>query len=465
MRPIRRLALALLILATAGLGACGDDNGFTDDDDDDSTNDGGATDGRPHIEALSPARGPLRGGTEVTLTGSGFVLNNAGMNNVVIGGVLADDVTTIDDTTVLAVVPAGVEPGAVDVVLFNANGFSNAEGSYSYNALPTITAVDPDRGDRLGGTTVTITGTGFEDLDAGDATVRFGTEEGSEVVVVSDTELTVTTPPGPIFTLVDVALENTNGAASRSSSYGYDGHGLLIAGMDRDFAGSTLSFVDPANGERIPLFDVEIDGESIGLSGMTRSGGVLYGTAGNRNQQTFLVSLDLFARETTVIGALLGGGASAGSGGGGLYCHDLTTIGTTVYCVPRYNGNDVYSLNLDSAEVTIAQPGTSLGDKPVVATNGATTYLLSQVCGKGCFTELRSVAADWSTSFIATVNIESGRPNELHYFDGALYMMIREGGGKGSPAEMAIYQVDPVTGGTTLVTQFEGYHHAMGATE
>ena len=55
---------------------------------------------------------------------------------------------------------------------------------------PTVTAVSPSSGSTAGGTAVTITGTNF----AVGATVTFGASAASNVVVVSATQITATTP-------------------------------------------------------------------------------------------------------------------------------------------------------------------------------------------------------------------------------------------------------------------------------
>jgi hypothetical protein len=56
----------------------------------------------------------------------------------------------------------------------------------------TVTKVDPDSGPVKGGEIVTVTGSGFSNA----ITVRFGTEAASSLTVTSDTQLTVTSPPG-----------------------------------------------------------------------------------------------------------------------------------------------------------------------------------------------------------------------------------------------------------------------------
>ena len=56
----------------------------------------------------------------------------------------------------------------------------------------TVTKVDPNKGPVAGGDNVTVSGSGFSNAIA----VRFGTATASNLTVTSDTQLTVTSPPG-----------------------------------------------------------------------------------------------------------------------------------------------------------------------------------------------------------------------------------------------------------------------------
>ena len=61
---------------------------------------------------------------------------------------------------------------------------------FTYVVVPTISNVSPNSGPAAGGTTVTITGTNF----AAGATVTLGTTAATNVVIVSGTQITATTP-------------------------------------------------------------------------------------------------------------------------------------------------------------------------------------------------------------------------------------------------------------------------------
>jgi hypothetical protein len=83
----------------------------------------------------------------------------------------------------------------------------NAYGLAVATDIPKITAVSPGGGPAAGETAVTLTGTGF----TGATGVSFGASPGTDLKVVSDTVITVTSPPGS--GTVDVRVEGPGGAS------------------------------------------------------------------------------------------------------------------------------------------------------------------------------------------------------------------------------------------------------------
>lgn len=77
---------------------------------------------------------------------------------------------------------------------------------YILPSPPTLISITPSFGSEVGGNTITITGTNFL---SSNTTVLFGTTPGLNVVVVSDTEITVTVPPG--IGIVDVSVTTNFG--------------------------------------------------------------------------------------------------------------------------------------------------------------------------------------------------------------------------------------------------------------
>jgi hypothetical protein len=92
---------------------------------------------------------------------------------------------------------------------------SVAAGSTSYTApssAPTITRVNPASGPSPGGTSVTITGTGF----LSGTTVKFGAVAAAQVTVSSPTSIIATSPAGS--GAVDVTVSNANGTSATSTA-------------------------------------------------------------------------------------------------------------------------------------------------------------------------------------------------------------------------------------------------------
>lgn len=170
----------------------------------------------PPCTNISPDHGPLTGGTEVTLTGSGFL---AGAT-VTFDGSPATGVTVVSETQITATTPAHAV-GAVDVTVTNTdNQSSTYTDGFTYMELaPTLTDIDPVTGSSNGYTPVTITGTNFF---AG-ITVTFGTTPASNVLVEDSTTITADAPPHAPG-LVDVTVTNTDlQSATLTAAFTYSG--------------------------------------------------------------------------------------------------------------------------------------------------------------------------------------------------------------------------------------------------
>jgi hypothetical protein len=84
----------------------------------------------PGVSTVSPTSGPTTGGTQITITGTGFV---AGAS-VTLGGTAASGVVVSNSTTITATTPAHTA-GTVDVAVTNPDGQSVSKaGAFTYNA-------------------------------------------------------------------------------------------------------------------------------------------------------------------------------------------------------------------------------------------------------------------------------------------------------------------------------------------
>jgi hypothetical protein len=87
---------------------------------------------------------------------------------------------------------------------------------FTYVVVPTVSSVSPNNGPAAGGTAVTITGTNF----AAGATVTFGGTAATNVVVVSGTQITATTPAHAAGTVtVTVTVNSQSGNLSNGFTY------------------------------------------------------------------------------------------------------------------------------------------------------------------------------------------------------------------------------------------------------
>lgn len=138
------------------------------------------------IATVSPESGPLSGGNEVVLLGSG--LGDAGLQ-VSIGGV---DAPVVEQGAGHAVVtaPAGAMLGAVDVAISSGASSDVLAGAYSYVEDLFLDRVTPSSGDVAGGYDVVLDGQGF----SGASKVLFGGVRAAGFTVDSDSKITATAP-------------------------------------------------------------------------------------------------------------------------------------------------------------------------------------------------------------------------------------------------------------------------------
>jgi len=139
----------------------------------------------PFLSALTPDKGPISGGTTVTLTGT----NLSGATAVRFDGIAASSFTVNSATQITAVSPPHAA-GEAEVTVTTPGGTSNP-GSYVYLTIPTLLSLTPAQGPTHGGTVITLTGTGL----AGTTDVRFGFTPTS-FTVVSPTQITAVAPTG-----------------------------------------------------------------------------------------------------------------------------------------------------------------------------------------------------------------------------------------------------------------------------
>lgn len=179
----------------------------------------------PVITSISPNGGNITGGTTVTVTGTDFL---SGIT-FSLGGSSCGSLNLLSSTSFTCVTTAHAA-GLVDGVATNSNTMSHTKtGLFTYRSPPTVTAISPAVGALAGGTTVTMTGTGFV---TGITPKIDGVACGS-VNLVSATSLTCVTPGPHTQAKVGISVTNTDTqTASMSNAYDY---------MDPPAAPSTLT--------------------------------------------------------------------------------------------------------------------------------------------------------------------------------------------------------------------------------
>lgn len=165
-----------------------------------------------NINSVVPARGETTGGLLVEIVGFGFQEDM----RIVFGNVEANpgQVVFISDTRVQCVTPAQAAPGVVPVRVLVDGLAALREDGFDYYEKVTVTGIEPTRGPTEGGTSVSITGTGFVE----GTTVQFGNQPALEATVISSTMLTLRTPPLAVGNFA-VTVQNYNGAETLPAAF------------------------------------------------------------------------------------------------------------------------------------------------------------------------------------------------------------------------------------------------------
>jgi hypothetical protein len=143
----------------------------------------------PTVASLSTHAGSVLGGTAVTIKGANF----SGVTAVYFGSAAGRDVKVISSKELTVRTPAGSRAAYVTVVTRN-GGPSPLTGRSVFNFLgrPALAKLSPGSGPARGGTTVTISGSGFAYVKG----VYFGTHRAGHLRVVSAREIKVSVPAG-----------------------------------------------------------------------------------------------------------------------------------------------------------------------------------------------------------------------------------------------------------------------------
>jgi hypothetical protein len=142
----------------------------------------------PTVSKVSPNTGSTSGGTAITITGTNFT----GATTVLFGSVAGTKLKVVSATKITVDSPPQ-SAGLRNVYVETPGGKSATHEAdwFTYVAPPSVTKVSPSSGPTNGDTLVTITGSNLK----GATTVLFGTVAGTNLTVVSATQITVDSPP------------------------------------------------------------------------------------------------------------------------------------------------------------------------------------------------------------------------------------------------------------------------------
>lgn len=157
---------------------------------------------KPTITSINPTSGPVGGGTNIAIIGTGFI-PEATVNY---DGTLETSGTFTDPQHINSITPPH-SAGLVDVEVENVSGLSfELVNGFEFLADPTISSVSDDFGDIAGGKAVSIFGANF----VSGCTVSFDGVAASSVGFVNSGQVTCLTPAGG-FGLADVRVQNPSG--------------------------------------------------------------------------------------------------------------------------------------------------------------------------------------------------------------------------------------------------------------
>lgn len=207
----------------------------------------------PNISTVTPASGPITGGTRVTIIGEGFqepVQVLFGFSDV--PSWQEAQVVSVKFNEIIAVTPPGssTSPGGsgpitgpVDVRVVNINSDRDvvADNVFRYVAAMIITAVGPTEGPVTGGTRVTIDGQGFV---APVAVTIAGV--AAQPIFVSGTRIIAITSPVEVDGCADVSgpvtvVNITNGDGAEGPAFTYEVDEPVILSVSPTAPGGTVT--------------------------------------------------------------------------------------------------------------------------------------------------------------------------------------------------------------------------------
>lgn len=174
----------------------------------------------PTITSITPNPAPRNPGQTFAISGTNFTARS-GYNTEVFfyAGGSATSVTVNSSTSITATGPTLA--GTDYVIVWNGDAWSNSYLLTVTAAVPTYSSISPTSG--VNSTVVTITGTGFVNVQGGGTTVTIGGVSATEVIATSTTTLTCVVPTISTTGSKNVVITTNGGSVTGTGAFNYTG--------------------------------------------------------------------------------------------------------------------------------------------------------------------------------------------------------------------------------------------------
>jgi hypothetical protein len=205
----------------------------------------------PVVSSITPATGPIAGGTTVTITGQFFSGSYSDSVSAAIDGISGSSLVLIDDSTLTFVTPAHAEGAGLDVTVLTGGGLGTLAGAFSYTAPP-VTSAGVGSGPAVILSTPEINTFSTRQLPASGgqitaegrrlADISSMTLGGIRVTIVSntDTSVTFTVLEMPVGTW-DLRLVGANGTLTFQQAITIVGQEVLLESTPGTMLGFTMT--------------------------------------------------------------------------------------------------------------------------------------------------------------------------------------------------------------------------------
>jgi hypothetical protein len=296
-------------------------------------------------------------------------------------------------------------------VVTTTGGTATLSAGFTYYPLVALETVEPASGSGFGGTTLTLTGSGFTANEAGENIVTVGGADCTDVNTADDTRVTCTSPASS-GRYADVVITNDNGSAALTDGYEYFSTILLADGGGEPApAVHNLYAFDARSGRCETIGPI---GFAVTAMDFHPTTGVLYGTTAPRTG-----SSPPSGRELITIDPATGTGTLVGptddAGGVNHLIPGITFVGEVLYGTDG-PGNNLVTIDVTTGLVSVVAGGRPLGPGGAFAADaaGANVYYMT-----GNTSPLWSV--DVSTGVFTAGPPLEGSGGDLVVMSGATY--------------------------------------------